>query len=202
MDELTMLREQMTSMKHSLNQSRIVNKTLMNKVMKKSSSWLNNTVWIEAVSTPVLALLFLAVSMGYGVSIWFAISFLVISWIDTAFDYKTLRIPSKWFSELDVITLRKRLLHQKTLRKKQYLISLPLAVIWGVWFGYEILIKSVKDMPLDFTAYAAFFVVISMAVVAGVCTSLVIYRRAQHTNDALLGQIKEYEEMTPDDESE
>lgn len=202
MDELTMLREQMASMKHSLDQSQIVNKTLMNKVMKKSSSWLKNTVWIEAVSTPILALLFLAVSVSYGVSIWFAISFLFISWIDAAFDYKTLRIPSKWFSELDVITLRKRLLRQKTLRKKQYLISLPLAVVWGVWFGYEILIKSVKDMPLDFTSYAAFFVVIIMAVVAGVWASLVIYRRAQRTNDELLGHIKEYEEMNPADKPE
>lgn len=194
MDELTMLREQMASMKQSLDKSEIINKSLLKKVMRQRSSWLANTVWMEVVATPILAIIIYLACINADISIWFAIIFFVGSAIDTAFDYKTLRIPGIWFSEMDVVTLRKQLLHQKLQRKKQYIISVSGAALWGLWFGFEYIGGAVKEhITLDAISIAIILSVVGLIVFAGVWLSLVIYRRAQRTNDDLIGQIDEYE---------
>lgn len=193
MDELTALREQMDSMKKCLDRSTIINKSLLKKVMRKSSSWLNKAVWMEAIATPIIALVIYVASINIGISIWYAIIFFIGSAIDTTLDYKTLRIPGRWFSELDVITLRKKLLHQKLQRKKQYIVSVSGAAIWGGFFEYQYLIHgiSVHIVP-DSTTKAIIIGFVSLIVIAGVWASLIIYRKAQRTNDELANQIDEF----------
>lgn len=194
MDELTMLREQMASVKQSLDRSQIINKTLMRKVMRKSSSWLNKAVWMEAIATPIISVVIYQASINVEISAWYSIVFFIASAIDTALDYKTLRIPRVWFSELDVISLRKKLLKQKMQRKLQYIISVSAAAIWGILWGFQYISKGIGEyMTLDATSTAIILAVVGLIVLAGVWFSLVIYRRAQRTNDELVKQLEEYE---------
>lgn len=191
MDELTTMREQMAAMKRSLDKSTIINHELLTKVLRQRSSWLRNTVIMEIILTPLLSLIFYWTHFQVGISVWFAISFFILSGIDTAFDWKTLRIPGSLFSQLDTITLRKKLIKQKIDRKRQFLVSLPLAAIWAVCFCYEYLRHGIlKYTELDPATNAILLTIAVSLCALGVIIAVVVYRRAQRTNDTLLKELK------------
>lgn len=193
MDELTTLRNQLASMKHSLDRSQIINKNLMTNVMRNRSSWLNNTVLMEVIATPVIALLIYDISKSVGISAWFAIVFFIGSAIDTAFDYKTLRIPRIWFSEMEVVALRRRLLRQKLQRKRQFIVSLPVATVWSAWFGFEYITHGIgAHIPQGPVTTASICTIVALLVIFGVWLSVAIFRKAQRTNDNLIRQLDDY----------
>lgn len=195
MDELTTLREQMASMKQSLDRNNIINKKLMNNVMRQRSSWLGNTAWLGVVATPILAIIIYLISVPVGISGWYAVAFFVLSSIDTAFDFKTLRIPKDWFSEMDVITLRRNLIKQKLQRKRQFTVSVTLAAIWGLCWGVQYISKVLgKYIPIDALVTTIVFCVVGVIVIVGILVTLVIFRKAQRTNDDILKELNEYEQ--------
>lgn len=195
MDELTMLREQMAAMKQSLDRNNIINKKLMNNVMRQRSSWLENTAWTGAVATPILAIIIYLASVRVGVSGWYAIVFFIFASIDTILDFKTLRIPKEWLSEMDVITLRRKLLKQKLDRKRQFIVSMTLAAVWGMCWGFQYISKVLgKYIPLDTMATTIILGVVGAIVIVAVLVTVVIFRKAQRTNDAILKQLDEYEQ--------
>lgn len=194
MDELTMLREQMASMKQSLDRSNIINRKLMNKVMRQRSSWLGNTAWTGVVATPAVALIIYLASVHVGISGWYAVVFFILSAIDTALDFKFLRIPKEWFSEMDIITLRKKLLKQKLQRKRQFIISVTLAAIWGFCWGFEYLSKTTGQyISLDTLATTIIIGIVAVIVLVAVGVTISIYLKAQRTNDDILRQLDDFE---------
>ena len=194
MDELTILRQQMDSVKKSLEESKIVNRKLMVTVMKQKSSWLNNYVMLEVIALPLLFLLLWGECVALGVPVWFSIVFIIGAVIDVIVDFKTTRIPPSDFARLDMLSLRRKLTRQKRQRYIQLIVSLPLALAWGGWFVYECNKSIMGDEYID--GNMAFWInigVVAVTVIACIVVVLAIYKKMNSVNDDIIGTIDDSE---------
>lgn len=196
MDEIEIMRQQLTAMKRQLDTQQIVNKELLRKVMRSKASWLNRFVSIEIITLPVVYLLFVIISAAYGVSQWYAFSFLIMSALDTAFDWRTVRISSDMFGSASILELKKFLLRQKRERLIQACVGAPLCIIWVVAFFLAMVanidVMSSGDLE-QVVKTGGLIGGIAGGVVGGV-VMIVLYRKMQRTNDTLLGDIRDLEE--------
>ncbi len=110
--------------------------------------------------------------------------------IDTAIDWRTVRIPGRMFGTASILELKRRIIRQKKERSVQICVSLPLTVIWMLAFIHA-----------DRAASASCTFSLSgnlIGTIVGVGASAVlvvfIYRKIQRTNDSLLTDISSFEE--------
>lgn len=193
MDELEKLRVEMDALKRNLDKQQIVNKDLMRTVMKQRASWLNNLVIGEIVLLPVLFIMFMAMCVGMHVSVWFAVALLVIGGIDTAFDWRTLRISPRLISTSSIMQLRRTLVKQKKQRFWQTVIGTVLAIIWLILFASAAL-HAVRLAEED---HLIIFGGAIGGVFGGILGGIVvawIYKKAQKTNDDILSDLDEIEQ--------
>ena len=134
MEDLEIMREQLAAVKRRLDTQQIVNNRLMRKIMRHKAAWLNKVVTGEMVALPVVFVLFAILCAAYGVSLWYAITFLIIRGIDTAVDRRTVRIPPHMFSDASILDLKKLLIRQKKERFVQTCVALPVCIAWIVAF--------------------------------------------------------------------
>lgn len=193
MDELEKLRVEMDALKRNLDKQQIVNKDLMRTVMKQRASWLNNLVIGEIVLLPVLFIMFMAMCVGLHVSVWFAVAMLVIGGIDTAFDWRTLRISPRLISTSSIMQLRRTLVKQKKQRFWQTVIGTVLSIIWLILFASAALHAdglAEEDHLINFGGAIG-------GVFGGIFGGIAvvwIYKKAQKTNDDILSDLDEIEE--------
>lgn len=193
MDELEKLRVEMDALKRNLDKQQIVNKDLMRTVMKQRASWLNNLVIGEIVLLPVLFIMFMAMCVGMHVSVWFAVAFLIIGGIDTAFDWRTLRISPRLISTSSIMQLRRTLVKQKKQRFWQTVIGMVLTIIWLILFASaapHAVGLAEEDHQINFVGAIG-------GVFGGILGGIVvawIYKKAQKTNDDILSDLDEIEQ--------
>ncbi|MDE6287689.1 MAG: hypothetical protein K2M00_02760, partial [Muribaculaceae bacterium] len=151
MEDLEIMREQLAAVKRRLDTQQIVNNKLMRKIMRHKAAWLNKFVTGEMIALPVVFILFAILCAGYGISIWYAIAFLIIAGIDTAVDRRTVRIPPHMFSDASIVELKKLLIRQKKERFIQTCVALPACVIWLVAFFIAAAANTNISVSDDFT---------------------------------------------------
>lgn len=193
MDELNILKEEMATLKRSLDKEKIVNDKLMRTVMKQKSSWLNTFVKVEFILLPILYLMFAGICAFFHVSQWYAVILLVLSLMDVLVDMRTFRISPKVFSTHSMLEVRRLLVKQKKERFIHLCISFPLAIVWLILMLNAIANASdphATDHAINFAGVIGGL----MGGVAGGIVVLVIYRKAQKTNDFIIDEI-------PDDNS-
>lgn len=193
MDELEKLRVEMDALKRNLDKQQIVNKDLMRTVMKQRASWHNNLVIGEIVLLPVLFIMFMAMCVGLHVSVWFAVALLVIGGIDTAFDWRTLRISPRLISTSSIMQLRRTLVKQKKQRFWQTVIGTVLSIIWLILFASAALHAeglAEEDHLINFVGAIGGVI----GGIFGVIAVVWIYKKAQKTNDDILSDLDEIEE--------
>lgn len=195
MDQLEIMREQLAAMKQQLDTQQIINHELLRKIMRGKASWLNRFVNIEIISIPFVFLLFVIISVGYGISQWYALSFLILASIDSAFDWRFVRIPPRMFSCVSILELKKFLLKQKRGRFIQTCISAPLVVIWVVAFFAAIATETKLSVSSDFMESVKTGGLIGglIGAIVGLIVVIILYRKMQRTNDDLLRDIRDIE---------
>lgn len=200
MDQLEIMRAQLNDMKSQLDTQIVVNHDLLYKVMRHKSSWLNTLVTAEIFAVPVFYLLFVGISALCGVSQWYPLVFLIISAIDTALDWRTVRIPATMFGQASIVEFRKFLLRQKRQRFLQMCIALPAALIWMASYFYAIANK--VDLNFDDSFIGAVMTggVVGgiVGAVVGIVAVIILYRRMQGANDVLLNDLNDLESGLPD----
>lgn len=193
MDELEKLRVEMDALKRNLDKQQIVNKDLMRTVMKQRASWLNNLVIGEIVLLPVLFIMFMAMCVGMHVSVWFAVALLVIGGIDTAFDWRTLRISPRLISTSSIMQLRRILVKQKKQRFWQTVIGTVLAIIWLILFASAALHADGLAEDDHLINFGGAIAGVFGGILGGIAV-VWIYKKAQKTNDDILSDLDEIEE--------
>ena len=194
MEEIEIMRQQLAAMKRQLDTQQIVNRELLRKVMRGKASWLNKFVNIEIITLPVVYLLFVIISAAYGISQWYAFAFLILSALDTVFDWRTVRIPTDMFGSASILELKKFLLRQKRERYIQICVGIPLCIMWIIAF-FTAMVRKVDmtsdDLEQAVRAGGLFGGIIGGMV--GVVVVIVLYRKIQRTNDTLLRDIHDIE---------
>lgn len=197
MDELEIMRQQLAAMKHSLDSQQIVNRQLMRKVMRSKASWLNRFVNVEIILIPVVYILIAAICAAYDISQWFSGTFLIFGAIDTALDWRTVRIPPRMFSDSSIIDLGKFLMRQKKERMIQTCVMYPLTLIWLIAFVSAMLVSTDMSFAGDYLAAARQGGIIGGIIggLIGLVVIVIIFRKMQHTNDTLLSDLHEQNEQ-------
>lgn len=180
----------MDAMKRNLDKELIVNDRLLRSVMRHEASWLNKFVTWEFIMLPILYLMFVGICAFFHVSQWYAFTLLILSLIDVVVDMRTFRISPKVFSTCTMLEVRRLLLKQKRERFIHVCIALPLAIVWLILMLNAI---ATASDPLA-TDHALNFAGVIGGIIGGLIGGLVvivIYRKAQRTNDTLLSDIPE-----------
>ncbi len=193
MDELDILKEEMAALKLSLDKEQIVNDKLMRTVMRQKVSWMNTFVKLEFIAIPFTYLIFAVACAFFHVSQWYALSFLIIGVLDAATDLRTFRISPKIFSTYSMMEVRALLIKQKKERFIHMCISLPLALIWLVLFASAVLANDQRLIDHSPVGYAGIIGGLIGGLIGGAVV-LVLYRKAQKTNDYIIDGISEDDE--------
>ena len=180
MDELDILKEEMTALKRNLDKEQIVNDKLMRTVMRQKVSWLNTFVKVEFIALPFTYIVFAVACAFFNISQWYALSFLILGVLDAVTDLRTFRIPSKIFSTCSMMEVRSLLMRQKKERFIHMCISLPLALIWLILFAIAVL--SDDRSPEGYTGIIGGII---GGVIGGII-AIILYRKAQQTNDSII----------------
>ncbi|MDE6291012.1 MAG: hypothetical protein K2M16_05725 [Muribaculaceae bacterium] len=188
MEQLDILKQEMAQLKRNLDKEQIVNDRLLRTVMRQKASWLNKFVTAEFIMLPFLYLMFAGICAYFHISQWYAVTLLVLSFIDVVIDIRTFRISPKVFSTCTMLEVRRLLVRQKKERFIHMCISLPLAIVWLILMLSAI--ANASD-PLA-TDHALNYAGVIGGVIGGIIGGIVvfvIYRKAQRTNDTLLSDI-------------
>ncbi len=185
MDELDILKEEMAALKRSLDKEQIVNDKLVRTVMRQRVSWMNAFVKFEIIALPFTYLVFAAACAFFKISQWYAVAFLIIGGVDSLLDLRTFRISPKIFSTCSMMEVRSLLIKQKKERFIQTCISAPLAIIWLLLFS-----MAVFSGPQTSVGYAGMVGGIIGGVIGGIIV-MILYRKAQKTNDTIIDEISE-----------
>lgn len=195
MEDLEIMRQQLSALKQKLDTQKIINKDLMRSVMRNKASWLNRFVNIEIIGIPIIYFIVAATSYAVGISQWFAIILLVMTTVDVALDWHLVRISPDKFSRLSIIELKKFLMKQKKLRLIQTIAMAPLALIWLLTF-FSAYISKLEIFPYtDIPAFIkpGIWIVIIASLIAAVIVVCILLRKMQQTNDALIKDIDDLE---------
>ena len=188
MDELDILKEEMAALKRSLDKEQIVNDRLLRTVMRQKASWLNKFVISEFIMLPILYLMFVGICVFFHVSQWYAFSLLVLSLIDVLVDIRTFRISPKVFSTCTMLEVRRLLVRQKKERFIHVCIALPLAIAWLILMLCAIA-NATDPMATDHMLnYSGVVGGIIGGIIGGIVV-MIIYRKAQKTNDFIINDI-------------
>lgn len=190
MDELDILKQEMAVLKRNLEKEQIVNDKLMRTVMRQKASWLNKFVTSEIIMLPILYLMFVGICAFFHVSQWYSFTLLVLSLLDVVVDMRTFRISPKVFSISTMLEVRRLLVRQKKERFIHVCIALPLAIVWLI-----LMLSAIANAtdPLA-TDHALNFAGVIGGVIGGIIGGIVviiIYRKAQKTNDFIIDEIKD-----------
>ena len=188
MDELDILKEEMAALKRSLDKEQIVNDRLLRTVMRQKASWLNKFVISEFIMLPILYLMFVGICAFFHVSQWYAFSLLVLSLIDVLVDIRTFRISPKVFSTCTMLEVRRLLVRQKKERFIHVCIALPLAIAWLILMLCAIA-NATDPLATDHMLnYSGVVGGIIGGIIGGIVV-MIIYRKAQKTNDFIINDI-------------
>lgn len=175
----------MAELKRNLDKEQIVNDRLLRTVMRQKASWLNRFVTVEFITLPLLYLMFVGICAFFHISQWYAFSLLILSVLDVAADMRTFRISPKVFSTCSLLEVRKLLIKQKKERFIHVCIALPLAIVWIMLFSYAVF-KATSPLAEDHALNFAGAIGGIIGAIIGAVVVIVIYRKAQRTNDNLL----------------
>ena len=187
MEQLDILKQEMAQLKRNLDKEQIVNDRLLRTVMRQKASWLNKFVAAEFIMLPILYLMFAGICAYFHVSQWYAVTLLIFSLIDVVVDMRTFRISPKVFSTCTMVEVRRLLVKQKKERFIHMCIALPLAIIWLILMLSAIANAS-DPLATDHTLNFAGVIGGIIGGVIGGIVVLVIYRKAQRTNDTLIDE--------------
>lgn len=185
MEDLDILKQEMAELKRNLDKEQIVNDRLLRTVMRQKASWLNRFVTVEFITLPLLYLMFVGICAFFHISQWYAFSLLILSVLDVAADMRTFRISPKVFSTCSLLEVRKLLIKQKKERFIHVCIALPLAIVWIMLFSYAVF-KATSPLAEDHALNFAGAIGGIIGAIIGAVVVIVIYRKAQRTNDNLL----------------
>ncbi|MDE7403045.1 MAG: hypothetical protein K2M87_06505 [Muribaculaceae bacterium] len=196
MEDLEIMREQLSALKKRLDTQEIVNNNLMRRVMRSKASWLNILVKAEIWFLPILYLILAEICHLVGISQWYALTFLIMAGIDVYFDWKTVRISPRRFSEDSILQLKKFLLKQKKSRCIQTIIAFILSVTWLMCLFTAGNFKVARFMMPNLQNDDYLLTTIVIGIVSTIASAIVVlylYLKMQHTNDDLIRDITELE---------
>ena len=186
-NELETLRSQLNILKKKLDDQTIVNGQLLRNAMSNKMSWIMKYIWFELLALlPLCALSFVGLKlMSPGMPWGPMVCILLLVAVDIVLDfYLNHTSENDWLAENLVATGRK-LIRMKKLRWIQVAVSLPIAVVLFIWYGFCFSAETDEVMSM------AMNIGTIVGGVIGLGIGLSVLVKMNRTNDSLIQQIRE-----------
>ncbi len=169
-NELEELRRQMADFKARLDSQKIISERMLRSVIDQRFSGIMMFVKVEAfVLLPLIALCFLFTCIMLNTSWWFYGATLLMTATSTTLDYLINR-PSDLVNS-SLVTIMRRIERQKRQRLITLAASIPVVIVWVIWYIAEINAGG-SDLPIA---------AIIIGAVGGAAAGLVIFLRQQRS---------------------
>lgn len=189
-NEIEVMRQQLASLNRKLEGQAIVNDHLMRETMKGKMSWIKTFIWAEIIAVPILIALFLCLALAFDLSLGPVILMAAILVASVASDYKINKIGDNTLFEGNIMETATKLLKMKKQRIIDEIVFVPILAIWFVWAFFDLYKHIPGDGVWRHSLYGCFVGGI-IGCVIGVVAAVLIVRKMQRTNDAIIKQINE-----------
>lgn len=197
--ELEQMRSQLEILREKLSKQEIVNDRMLRYSMKASMSWINKYRWISLFAVPFVAFCFLPMAaqgqiswLLYGFTILFVAASVIADWFIN-------RLSDNMIMNGNMMEISQKLINMKRLRRNQTIIGMILALMWVIWLLFEVYNNGVNGLaegdPDMRIYYKEFMISIGVGAIVGAVIGLSIFFKMQRTNEQLIQQIKDFEEM-------
>ena len=186
--ELMEMKEQLSILTQKLEKETIVNNRLMRCTMKDKISKMQRHALIKGIAIALAAPYSLACMYFLGTSLWLNAVTICLLMFALYYDYQIHHnLRSHEAMQGNLLEVRKKVLRIKQAYKDWIKYSIPLMLVWIVWFLYEVF-----QQP-----HVPQYAVIVGSVVGGVIGGIIgtiEYKKKQRDADEILEQIEEMEE--------
>ncbi len=191
MQELNELRTQMSQLRETLDQQRIVNDRVLRSSMKRRLSWIKRYIWLEIALVPVLLIFFAFLHHALGMSWWLYGLLAVMLVVDVTVDYRVNHIDDSQLMAGNLTDTARQLQRMKRLRAWAFAIELVPLMLWLLGLLYEFYrVAQTQSGWLQAFAQGAIFGTV-IGCVIGLVVAVVIFVKMQRTNDDIIAQIDE-----------
>ena len=187
-NELETMRMQLQTLKQKLESQKIVTDNLTRHAMRDKMSWIKRYTWMQLfLIWPFIIISFFGMAYIGEISwalFWFTV---ITTGISVVADIFINRVSERdWLGESLLQTCHK-LIRMKRRRVRQQMVGIPLGLILILWMAFDIAHGSI-----DPEAVPLFIISICIGGTAGGIIGLLIVRKMQRTNDAIIRQIRNF----------
>ena len=186
-NELETLRSQLNILKKKLDDQTIVNDQLLRNAMSNKMSWIMKYIWFELLALlPLCALSFVGLKLMIPGMPWGPmVCILLLVAVDIVLDfYLNHTSENDWLAE-NLVATGHKLIRMKKLRWIQVAVSLPIAVVLFIWYGF------CCSAETDEVMSTAMNIGMIVGGVIGLGIGLSVLVKMNRTNDSLIQQIRE-----------
>ncbi len=186
------MRRQMAILQEKLHNEAIVNDRLLRESMKHNYSSINRFLSVEAtILMPVIIFVFPLLPLIFHLSWGPVIAIILLCLADTIFDYKVNHIKDEAFMGDNLIPTALRLQRAKRLSALQMLVSLPLILLWFVWFIIDFFLSINYDSEALTSAAWGGLTGGCIGLVCGLIFAIQLYHKQQKTRQQVIDQIND-----------
>lgn len=191
-DKMDELREQFQLLTDKISSQEVDNEQMLKSAIKRKFSWIDKVVYMEIVMLIPSILGFSYFYFADFVSLPMYICIIIFVMADVILDYKVNRVKGNdWMNE-DLLSTRQRLIKMNSVRRKKFLVEVPLGVLLMAYFAYQVVLKSVVGETMVGSIMIWCIYIISMSL--AVYYSIRLYKKMQRTNEELIREIEKYQE--------
>lgn len=188
-NELEEMHAQLSILKGKLDKETIVNDRLLRESMKHKYSIINNFLTVEIfLAIPFIIIIFSEMVLTYNLSWYPALTMFAACIVEVVLDYRNNRLKKDAFAEDNIINTTLKLQRAKKRNYYETLISIPLAILWFMWFLLNFLHKQLPVMANEAWGFAIGGII---ACILGIAISIDLGKKRQKTREEILEQIKE-----------
>ena len=182
----------MAILQEKLHNEAIVNDRLLRESMKHNYSSINRFLSVEAtILMPVIIFVFPLLPLIFHLSWGPVIAIILLCLADTIFDYKVNHIKDEAFMGDNLIPTALRLQRAKRLSALQMLVSLPLILLWFVWFIIDFFLSINYDSEALTSAAWGGLTGGCIGSVCGLIFAIQLYHKQQKTRQQVIDQIND-----------
>jgi len=184
-DELEAIRSQMRELKSTLDRQELVNEKLLRRIMASNAGWINKYRNFQFFfMLPFIIVVFLFLKLNTNISWLFYWATVAMGIVSVTIDTYINRHGREAYTTMSLLELASALERRRRHRRLQLMISLPVIVLWLIWYCYEI---TDKFMPYSWVS-----ILIGGFVVGFI--GVLITRRMQKTDAEAIGDIRRFME--------
>lgn len=186
------MRRQMTIMQKKLHNETIVNDRLLRESMKHNYASINRYLVLEStILMPIIVFAFPIIALVFHLSWGPVIAIILLCLAGVIFDYKVSHIKDETFMTDDLIPTALRLQRAKRLSALQMLVSLPLTLLWFVWYIIDFFQSINYDSEILTSAAWGGLTGGCIGLVCGLIFAIQLYHKQQKTRQQVIDQIND-----------